>query len=208
MRRLVPRALRSRFRTPSVHMAWAVVLASMTGSVTARLVATAESGAARYGDPTTVLVARRDLAVGTELDGSAVALTELPGSAVPVHALRRTPGSRVLRQPVAAGQVVVELDLAGPGTSPLAAAVPPGTTVFAVPRGGASLQLRRGDHVDLLGAGSGGDGLVTVTSAALVLDIRSDSFSVAVDRGDATDVAAAILAGAVVPALLGTTGGS
>jgi Flp pilus assembly protein CpaB len=188
-------------------MAWALVLAATTGSATAHLVAIAESGAARYGDPTTVLVARRDLPVGAELDGLAVALTELPASAVPVHALRRTPGARVLRQPVAAGQVVVELDLAGPGTSPLAAAIPPGTTVFAVPRGGASLRVRRGDHVDLLGAGSGGDGLVTVTADALVLDIRADSFSVAVDRNDATDVAAAILAGAVVPALRGTTGG-
>jgi len=203
VRRFVPRPFRRRLRSPSVFMASAVFLAGLTGLVTTRLVAAAEAGAARYGDPVPVLIARRDLVVGTELDDSTTELRRLPAGAVPPRALHERADGRVLRQPVADGQSIVQRELAGPGTSPLAAAVPPGTMVFAVPKGPASLQLRRGDRVDLLGAGgdAGSGSMAPVAHDAVVLAIGSDSFSVAVGRADVTAVAAAISAGEVIPAL-------
>jgi Flp pilus assembly protein CpaB len=181
-----------------------VCLALLTGTLAYRSLHAMAEGAARFGDPVEVLVARVDLAPGDRLDGRLARVRLVPSSAVAPTALRTRSRSRVVRRPVSAGEVLVAQDLTPPGTSPLAAALPPDTVAVAVPRGDAPLRVSRGDRVDLLAAlGDDGGGLTAVARDATVVATDVDSLTVAVTEDEVGDVAAAVAASLVVPAIRG-----
>ncbi len=200
MRAWLPSLLRRRLRRPSLYLLVSVALAAATGAVTYRSLAAAERGAARYGHPVTVVVATSDLRPGDRVDAGSTALRELPASAVPSTAVHTAPLGRVIRSPIARGQVLVWANLTMPGTSRLAAALPPGSVALAVPTGDATLRVSVGDHVDLLSVTRDG-GQRPVTSDAVVLATGGHTLTVAVRTHDAGAVATAITAGTVVPAL-------
>ena len=199
---LLPRSLRRRLRRPSVYLVAAVALALITGSVAYGQLAAAERGARRYGNPVPVAVARVDLRAGDRIDIASVEVRSLPAAAVPATALHTRSIGRVIRTPVAAGQVLVFSNLTAPGTSRLAAALPPGAVALAVPKGDATLGVAPGDRVDLLSVTRDG-AQRPVTTDAEVLASDGKTLTVAVRRRDAGDVAAAITAGTVIPALRG-----
>jgi Flp pilus assembly protein CpaB len=200
----LPHPVRRRLRTPSIHLTAAVCLAVVTGLLAYRSLDAMAAGARRYGDPVEVLVARTDLDPGDRLDDRSVELRRLPSAAVAPTALRSRSRTRVLRRAVSAGEVLVAGDLTAPGTSPLAAALPPGSVAVAVPRGDAALDVARGDHVDLLAAvGDGGGDLLPVARDATVVATARMTITVAVAPDEVGRVAAAVAAGLVVPAIRG-----
>jgi Flp pilus assembly protein CpaB len=191
-------------RKPSIHFTAAIGLALLTGALAYRSLDAMADGARRYGEPVDVLVARVDLAPGDRLDHELVGLRRIPSSAVAPTALRSASRSRVVQRAVSAGEVVVAQDLTRPGTSRLAAALPPGTVALAVPRGDARLRVERGDRVDLLAAlGEGGGALTPVARDATVVAADRDTITVAVTDDEVGDVAAAVAAALVVPAIRG-----
>ena len=201
---ILPRLIRIRLRRPSIHLAGAVCLALLTGATTYRYLGALAAGADRFGHPVAVAVATRDLHAGDRLGSGDVELRELPGSAVAPTALRSRSAGRVVRRAVSDGEVLVAADLTSPGTSPLAAALPPGTVAIAVPRGDAPLPLDRGDRVDLLAAvDPDGGRLVPVARGGVVVASGRTSVTVAVTEDEVGDVAAAVAAGVVVPAIRG-----
>jgi hypothetical protein len=64
VRRAVPHSVRRRLRAPAIGSVLALVVALATTAFTYQLLARAEAGADRYGRPTPVAVAARDLAAG------------------------------------------------------------------------------------------------------------------------------------------------
>jgi Flp pilus assembly protein CpaB len=199
---ILPRSIRVRLRRPSVHLVTAVCLALLTGAIAYHYLESLAAGAARYGRPTTVAVAAADLRAGDRLGSGDVELRELPAAAVAPTAIGSRSLGRVVRRAVSAGEVLVAADLTRPGTSGLAAALPPGTVAIAVPRGDAPLRLARGDRVDLLAAvDPDGGSLAPVARDAVVVATDRSSVTVAVSEPEAGDVAAAVAAGIVVPAI-------
>jgi pilus assembly protein CpaB len=199
---LLPGPIRRRLRRPSVYLIVAVALAGLTGAVAYRQLDAAAQGARRFGHPVPVAVARVDLRAGDRIDASSVDVRLLPAGAVPATAVHTASIGRVIRTPLAAGQVLAWSNLTEPGTSRLAAALPPGTVALAVPTGDSALRVMPGDRVDLLSVTRDG-GQRPVTSDARVLARDARSLTVAVRSADAGRVATAITAGTVVPALRG-----
>jgi Flp pilus assembly protein CpaB len=106
------------------------------------------------------------------------------------------------------GEVVLRARLAPAGTSPLAAALPPGTRGVAVPVDAAALPVAPGDVVDVLATfdpdlAEGHDPTVAVAREAVVVDVEEEAVVVAVTPSQAPRVAFAVAAGAVALAVLG-----
>lgn len=166
-------------RRPWIY--WAVVAALATlaaGAVHTEMssIATERDG---WGVTRSVLVAQRQLEPG---DPIAADLVALPIAALPEGALTEGPVGTVVRQRVAAGEVLTELDVTSrPGPAALAEA---GTVVVAL-----SDPLARnvvpGLHVNVAA-----DGLV-VAAAAEVAAVVDDVIFVAVSEDEAPTVAAA-----------------
>jgi hypothetical protein len=133
----------------------------------------------RWGATRSVYVARHQLEPG---DPIAADLVALPAAALPTGALVETPPAALLRQRVAAGEVLTELDITS--QSGPAALAQPGTVVVAL-----SDPLARNVSPGLQVQVSA-DGLV-LTDSAEVADVADDVIFVAVDVGDAAAVAAA-----------------
>ena len=206
MRRFLPRPLRARLRKPSIILTAAALLALVTGSAVFRFLSAAEAGARRFGDPVEVAVARAPLDPGTDVTAAQVDMRLFPSSAVPAGALHSSPVGRVVRRPVGSGEMLVAADLAGPGTSPLAGAIPHGRVAMAFGVPDAALRLRPGDVVDLMSvpaAGADGEGFAIASTGAIVLAVDHAAVTVAIPIADASAVASAVVAGVVVPALHG-----
>jgi Flp pilus assembly protein CpaB len=199
---LLPRPIRRRLRRPSIYLVASIALAALTGTVAYGQLSAAQRGARRYGDPVPTAVARIDLRAGDRISADSVEVRSLPASALPATALHTASIGRVIRTPLAAGQVLVFSNLTPPGTSQLSAALPPGTLALAVPQSDTALRLVPGDRVDLLSVTRDG-GQTPVTTDAKVLASNARSLTVAVRAHDAGRVAAAITAGTVLPALRG-----
>lgn len=166
-------------RRPWIH--WVVVagLATGLGVGVDRRLAEVDRERATWGDTRTVLVADTDLAPDAPIT---VTPTELPVAAVPERALTELPSGARLRQHVAAGEVLVDLDVtARPGPAARASA---GSIVVAVTDPSAR-HVTIGVTVAIAADGS------MLAARATVVDLADDVVFVAVDAGDAATVAAA-----------------
>jgi pilus assembly protein CpaB len=198
----------SRFRLSRSPMAfWLAValLALFTASVVAELVGRADALADRYGPLRPVVVAARPVERGAELSPADLAVRQLPAGFVPEGAFGSVgeAAGRTAVTPLVTGQPVLAGHLAPAGLSPVAALLPPGTRGVAVPLGGASTLVRRGDLVDVLAtfepslAGTGGEPTVAVAAESLVVDVGPDTATVAVTPEEARALAFAVSHGTV-----------
>lgn len=194
---------------------WLVVLglAAVTGVAVHLLIDQAAAARARFGDTTTVLVARTALAPGDRLDGR-VERRRWPVALQPAGALTRAPARAEAIAPIGRGEVLVGARVSGHGRPGAAALLRPGDRAIAVPVAVAGLPLRVGDRVDVLAvfdaavdAGADADaapldtGPGPVATDAVVVAVGAEAVTVAVDAGEAPALARALGAGTVVLAL-------
>lgn len=196
LHRLLPRG----WRGPSRRAAWQRVRARrVAAAVLVGVAAAVVLGALRPTPPPTgvpVVVAARDLPVGTRLGGDDLRLVRWPEGLRPATSLRASGAAlgRRLNAPVAAGEPLTASRLDGAG---LLAALGAGQVALHLPvRDPAILAyLRPGDRVDAI---SVADGRVAVGDL-LVLSVRQDGVLVAL-----TSEAASLLAPASVDDMPGT----
>ncbi len=187
-------------RRPLAWWAVVVALALAAGAVVSTALEAARADGRRYGPPTPVVVARRDLPPGTAVGPGAVALTTWPGALVPADALSELPPGRTVTQLVLAGEPLVERRL---GDARLAR----GTRALAVPTGPGRLPVQPGERVDVLATFDplvrprGTPATTTVTRAATVLAVRPDAITVAVPEAEAPEVAFALSQASITLAL-------
>jgi Flp pilus assembly protein CpaB len=179
----------------------ALVVALATTGFTYQLLSKAQAGADRYGRPTSVAIATRDLPAGKVLGGDDVRVTTLPRQAVPRSALSYAPVGRPLHTAIDEGQVITERQVADRGTSPIAAALPTGMGAIAIPRGDHPLPLRTGDHVEVLLMDSDSGDAEPIDETAPVLSVDGSVAVVAVAPDLVPDIAAGVLANTVTLAL-------
>ena len=201
----------SRFRLSRSPIAfWIAValLALATASVVAELVGRADALVRRYGPLRPVVVAARGVERGTELTDADLAVRQLPATFLPEGALSSAADAagRAAVAPLVAGQLVLRGHLAPEGLSGVAALLPRGTRGVAVPIGGASGLVRRGDLVDVLATfdpsvTGGGEPTLAVATASPVVDVGTDTATVAVTPEEARHVAFAVTHGTVTLAV-------
>lgn len=189
-------------RSPLVFWALVLTLALLTASVVSGAIGNARSLAARYGPLRPLVVAARPVERGTALAADDVAVREVPASYLP-EGSSGEPGpivGRVVVVPLQAGEAVLPGHLAPDGLSAVTALVPAGRRAVSVPAGSSAPPLHRGDTVDLL-ATLEDQATLAVAVDAPVLDVASDSATVAVTPAEAKAVALALSQGAVTVAL-------
>jgi len=202
--------LRVLSRSPLTY--WVAVggLALVTALAVSGLLGRARVEAARYGSPRPVLVAIRDLRVGTVVHDGDVEVRSLPSALVPPDAVGDAAQARgrVVVSSVFEGQAVVRRQLAPWGLSGAAALLPPGKRGISVAAGPAAAKLDKGDVVDVLAtfdpataAGAGKDPTFPVAVGATVIDVGGEAVTIAVDPEEAKRVAFATAHGAVTVVL-------
>ena len=184
------------------------VAALVLVGTTVRSLWAAESARAAWSTTTAVVVATRDLPVGTVLDADDLDVVGLPDAVVPDDAAPGDPSALVgatVRSPILAGEAIAAARLGASGLGPTAALLPPGWRGVAVPLGAAP-PLVPGDRVQLVavvgGPGAAGPASV-VADRGEVLTVDGDTLTVAVPDEEVTDVVAAVAQGLVTPVLLG-----
>jgi Flp pilus assembly protein CpaB len=190
-------------RAPAVGSVLALVVALATTGFTYQLLSRAQAGADRYGRPTTVAVATRDLPPGHVIRGDDVRVTTVPQQAVPRSALVHAPVGRPLHTAVDEGEVITRRQVGERGMSPIAAALPTGMGAIAIPRGDHPLPLRLGDHVEVLLMDADSGEAEPIDETAPVLSVDGSVAVVAVAPDLIPDIAAGVLANTVTLALTG-----
>lgn len=152
---------------------WLVVAAGALGVGATVAVQSRQLTEARasWGETTTVWVAVADTSAGAELR---VHTRRLPGAMVPADAVRGSwPDGAVARQPVAAGEVIVDHDL----SVARLALLPDGWRGVALAVDDTSAPVVLGDRVDVVAMGAvlAADGVVVqTTDAAVVVGVPPD----------------------------------
>lgn len=178
-------------RRPAIYWSICVVVATACAVTVGGLTARAEQAAARYGGLQAVAVVARPLALGDEVGDGDVRIEQVPRAFVPAGALTSSPVGRTVLAPLYPGEAVVAERLAPDGLRGVAALLPEGSVALAVPSGPTALELVVGDVVDVLA--TAGDGSTrAVADDALVVDVREQTVTVAVDRREGTAVATAL----------------
>jgi len=190
----------------------AVAVVVLVGA-TVRALWAAEAARQSWSSTTGVVVATRDLAVGSTVDAGDLRVVGLPEAVVPPGAASDDPAELVgatVTDRILAGEAVAPARLSPAGLGPTAALLRPGWRAVAVPLPVAAPPLAPGDRVELVavagGPGSGAPATV-VTEFAEVLDIDGDTLTVAVPGAVATDVVGAVAQGFVAPVLVGAGAG-
>lgn len=147
--------IRRLFRRPPLYWTAVTVIALATGAMVWASLRDAERGAALYGAPREVLVAARDLPVGSRIEATDVVSRQLPATALPPAALDELPPGSTAAVAIDSGEVVTSRRLGRRGASPSALRIDPDRRGIAVPRGTDALPLRVGDVVDIAVTGAG-----------------------------------------------------
>jgi hypothetical protein len=186
------RASERWWRTPPQVRAVALLaaLALLLAAGTVRL------ASSPWGPPVPVLVATRDLPLGSPLAPDAVRATEWPARLVPPGALEKVAGSIAIA-PVAEGSVLTDRVV---GDGGVGAALPDGTAAVAVPTELVPVLLP-GARLDLVGAELDGRGQALATAATVLTD-DGEHVWVAVDHHQAPVVAAAAATGTITVVVL------
>ena len=173
------RRLRLRPRRPLPFWLAAAALTALTVSTVARVTGAAAAERDRWGERLEVLVAATDLEPGDVLRGE---LRAVPAVLVPAGAHVAPADGETVAAWIGAGEIVLSSRLAPAGLSEVAARLPPGTRGVAVPIGLAPLPVEVGDRVDVHGA-------TRLSADALVVAVREEAVTVAVEAEDAARVA-------------------
>jgi pilus assembly protein CpaB len=196
--------LRLLSRSPLVYWAAVAALALVTALAVSQLLGRAQAEAARYGSPRTVLVATRDVQLGDSVGAGDIALRRLPAALVPPGSIRdqKDAVGRVAVVPIFDGEPVLRRHLAPWGRRGVAALLPPGTRGITVAAGATASRVQRGDLVDVLAtfdpaSAPGPEPTFPVARGAVVVDVREESVTIAVDPEEAKRVAFAGTHGAV-----------
>jgi Flp pilus assembly protein CpaB len=192
------------------HLRWALTLAlaAAAGLAATTIVQRAEQARAAYGESRTVAVATTDLLPGHEVGPADVDWVARP-TLVVADDPAPDPVGRVVAQPVARGEVVLDRRLAGPGRAGPTALAPPGGRLLTVPAEVALPPLAVGDRVDayapsvLAGTGAGAPvgGARRVARDAVVAAVDERGVTIAVEAAEAAAVARAVLEGAATLAV-------
>ena len=181
----VARARHVLARRPWLYWSAVLALAAFAGWSVAAAAAGVDEARRAWGATRDVVVATDDLAPGQALSGR-VAVRPRPAPAVADAALTSVPPDATARQHVAAGEVLVERDVAAPG-GPLAL-IPRGWVGVAVaepvPVGAAV-----GDHVAPVSGGA------VLAPDAVVVGHAAEALLVAVPADEAPQVAQAAATG-------------
>ena len=173
-------------RLPRSAVAWfagaALAAAGATLAMRAH-VASLEANRPDLGDPTPIVVAAADLARGGTLGADSLAVVEVPAALVPPGAMTSPDAAvgRVLATDLAEDEALTVTRLAGAGSGPIAALVPPGLRAFVLPTGPPAGTVRPGDTIDVLatyGANAGRPYTETVASGLEVLQVVEGGQSV------------------------------
>ena len=110
------------------------------------------------GRPVDVVVAVHDIARGATVSPDMVRVHQMPSAFVAPGAVTSVNEivGRILSADVAAGEVLTRTRLAGSGSGPVAALVPPGSRAFVIASNLPQGAVRAGDRVDVLAAFGGG----------------------------------------------------
>jgi Flp pilus assembly protein CpaB len=190
-----------------VRAAVVTVVVVLTFALAGAQMRAAQAARARWDEVRQVAVARHDLRPGATVDAAAVELRELPARVIPEGAVGAPPVGAVVRYPIVAGEPILTARLAPDGLTGVAALLPPGHRAVAVavaPTARPPLEI--GDRVDVLTAipsVESPDGLPSgpLVEGALVVDIASESVTVAIPASAAPAVAFTLTQGGVVLAL-------
>lgn len=177
---------------------------------TVRTLWAADAARAAWSSTVSVIVATRDLRVGTVLAPRDLQVVGLPDAIVPAGAATGEPeallGSTVTR-PILAGEAVATSRLGTAGLGPTAALLPAGWRAVGVPRSVASPPLAPGDRVEIVTV-AGGPGTTAATrvvsTGAEVLVVDDDTITVAVPANEVTAVVGAAAQGLVATVLVGS----
>lgn len=179
-------------RSPRAAILWAA--AALVAVATATTVISTLSSLRRqdqaYGALSTVVVARRDLPLGTRLSARDLAVRHLRGEAPDSDAVATASAAagRTLTTPLLRGGVLTRRHLAAPDRAGLGAVVPPDRRAvrLVVEHG---LEPAVGDLVDVMATfdpatlGDGGDPTVVVAAAVPVIAVEANT-----DAGDTVAV--------------------
>ncbi|HUQ63433.1 MAG TPA: Flp pilus assembly protein CpaB [Acidimicrobiales bacterium] len=193
--------LRRVTRSPFAFWIAVAVLAVITWSVVAGIVGRAQAQAEHFGSLRDAAVATRPVAAGALLGPDDVVIRSVPAAFLPeasVAALSEVLGRTVLTR-LFPGQAVVREQFAPFGLEGVAALLPPGARAVAVPTGGATAPLRKGDVVDVLATfdpaapgAAAQEPTFAVATNAVVVDVGGDAATVAVGPEEAKRVAFAV----------------
>jgi pilus assembly protein CpaB len=180
-------------RLPRSAVAWfacAAVAAAGAALAVRAHVAALEATRPDLGAPTPIVVAAADLARGGMLGADSLTVVEVPAALVPPGAVTSPDAAtgRVLATDLAEGEALTETRLAGAGSGPIAALVPPGLRAFVLPTGPPAGTVRPGDEIDVLatyGANAGRPYTEMVASGLEVLQVVEGDPSVSAGSGGA-----------------------
>ncbi len=176
---VVARARLVLARRPWIHWTATIALAAGAGSVMQARLAEVERARDAWGSSVSVYVASRSHEPGDPL---VVHRVEVPRAIVPDSAITQGAAGTRVRQRVAKGEIVTDVDVASrPGP---ASGAPSGTVVVAV-AGGAGSYAPIGSQVQISADG------VVIADTATVTDATDGLVFVAVDRSVGATVAAA-----------------
>ncbi len=193
-------------RRPPARVVGALLLAVVTALAVHRVTSTAEATVERWGTTAVVWVATDELPVGQVVSPGDVTRQRRPAGHVPGGATGSDPAGRLVREHVAAGEVLTDRRLGDGDALGVAALVPDGWRALAVPLHDATLPVEPGHRVDVVAAGDpgagGGPAGAVVAAGALVVHVAEDgTVTVAVPSDRVTRVAAALVGTAVTLAL-------
>lgn len=204
-----------RPRLPRRALPWyaaALGLTVLTAAFVHGALQRAAAAEADYGRTRPVVVATATIDVGEPIDADVATVRDLPRALVPEGALGSLPTGRRALVALSAGEVVLAHRVSGSRASGPAGLLEPGQRAVPVPVAVPGLPLEPGDRVDLVAGGATGGGVEgdlpvsptgpdVVATDALVLVTGDETVVVAVEAATAADVAAALTAGPIVPAL-------
>jgi Flp pilus assembly protein CpaB len=207
---LVRSPLRRLRHYPLIWWMLVALIAGVAGFVVTTSVASAQSAARRYEGLVNVAVATHALRAGETLTPTDVRTETRPRAFLSHAEAVLSPVGRTLTTPIAAGEVITELNAGGAGLSATASLIDNNERAVALSLQGLHPTLSIGDRVDVLATFERSDvdaePTVTVTEGARVVQLNEDSVMVAVPSTDVAKVAFAATRGEVVLAMSSSAG--
>lgn len=204
-----------RPRLPRRAVLWYLAAAALTvatGLVVNGALSRAQAAEASYGEAQPVVVVARPVEAGAVLEPDDIEVRAWPRALVPDGVLSDPPTGRTALVDLAPGEALVGSRVSGTDATGAAGRLAADERAVSVPVAVPGLPLEVGDSVDVLAGGTvggGPDGDLpvgaqdpdVVATGATVLGSDEETVVLAVERGEAADVAAALTAGPLVMAL-------
>lgn len=193
-------------RFPFGWWACTLTVAIIAGVLVTQGISKANAAAARYGDISTIYVARHAIAAGTAVMAADVEAQERPRTFTPSGAITAAPDGVVADVSLSNGDVLTAANTGPSGLSATAALLRPNEQGIAIGLDEKSPELVVGDNVTLLATFNSADPTidtptVTVASKARVIHLSDHAATVAVPIEAAPKVAFALAKGTITIAI-------